>query len=171
MTTFPAAEILRYRIPLRLEFRGVSVREGLLMRGPSGWGEFAPFPDYSGERAARWVAAAVEMMTGAVPQPSSADAVVPVAQIVPDLPTDQAVDWLQQQLPTTGCRTVKVKVGGLSLDQEVARIAAIRAALDDIWPGASAGIRRWLSKHTTWKGFNLTCIYERRTSTEPCDMR
>ena len=36
------AEVLRdavpYALPLRHPFRGITVREGMLIRGPSGWG-------------------------------------------------------------------------------------------------------------------------------------
>src|SRR5450756_3046070 len=34
------------QIPMRVRFRGVTVREAALIRGPEGWGEFAPFPEY-----------------------------------------------------------------------------------------------------------------------------
>ena len=37
---------LGFAVPLRMRFRGTDVREGLLLRGPAGWGEFAPFPEY-----------------------------------------------------------------------------------------------------------------------------
>ena len=37
---------LGFAVPLRTRFRGTDVREGLLLRGPAGWGEFAPFPEY-----------------------------------------------------------------------------------------------------------------------------
>src|SRR5690606_27581741 len=36
-----------FAFPLRNRFRGVTVREGVLLRGPAGWGEFCPFDDYS----------------------------------------------------------------------------------------------------------------------------
>ncbi len=42
-----------FALPLTRGFRGLAVREGLLIRGPSGWGEFAPFADYSPHRSAR----------------------------------------------------------------------------------------------------------------------
>ncbi|MGH7606529.1 MAG: O-succinylbenzoate synthase, partial [Gemmatimonadales bacterium] len=29
-----------YALPLRTRFRGITVREGMLLRGPAGWGEF-----------------------------------------------------------------------------------------------------------------------------------
>ena len=48
------------RIPLRTRFRGVTEREALLLRGPAGWGEWAPFVEYEPVEAARWLAAAIE---------------------------------------------------------------------------------------------------------------
>jgi len=42
-----------FAIRLHREFRGVSVREGVLFEGPSGWGEFAPFDDYDDIAASR----------------------------------------------------------------------------------------------------------------------
>ena len=30
-------------LPMRVKFRGVTTREALLIEGPAGWGEFAPF--------------------------------------------------------------------------------------------------------------------------------
>jgi o-succinylbenzoate synthase len=32
-----------YSIPMRTRFRGITVREGMLLRGTAGWGEFSPF--------------------------------------------------------------------------------------------------------------------------------
>ena len=49
-----------FAVGLRRTFRGVDVREGLLIKGPSGWGEFAPFDDYSDVAAARWLDCAIE---------------------------------------------------------------------------------------------------------------
>jgi len=40
-------------LPLQVPFRGVRVREALLLRGPAGWGEFAPFLEYDDIEAAR----------------------------------------------------------------------------------------------------------------------
>ena len=41
-----ALELHPFRIPMRHRFRRVDHREGVLIRGPGGWGEFSPFPDY-----------------------------------------------------------------------------------------------------------------------------
>ena len=65
------ADVLASAIPFRLAltgtFRGLQHREGVLFEGPSGWGEFAPFDDYSDERAARWLASALEASYGTWP--------------------------------------------------------------------------------------------------------
>ena len=49
-----------FALPLRRRFRGLDVREGMLLRGPQGWGEFAPFDDYSDRAASRWLDSAIE---------------------------------------------------------------------------------------------------------------
>ena len=49
MITAPAGPVLEarvYSVPLRTRFRGIDVRDGVLVRGPAGWGEFSPFWDY-----------------------------------------------------------------------------------------------------------------------------
>ena len=35
-----------FSVPLRSRFRGLTVREGVLLHGAAGWGEFSPFWDY-----------------------------------------------------------------------------------------------------------------------------
>ena len=35
-----------FSIPLRTRFRGITVREGVLLEGAAGWGEFSPFLEY-----------------------------------------------------------------------------------------------------------------------------
>ena len=47
-------------LPMRVRFRGVDTREALLIDGPAGWGEFAPFLEYGDEEAASWLASALE---------------------------------------------------------------------------------------------------------------
>jgi len=44
-----------FAIPMRTRFRGITVREGALIEGPAGWGEFSPFAEYGPrECAAGW---------------------------------------------------------------------------------------------------------------------
>ena len=114
------------RVPLRVEFRGVTEREALLLEGPAGWGEFAPFVEYGDAEAARWLAAAVEAAWVGWPAPVRAS--VPVNATVPAVGPD-AVPGVLARFP--GCTTAKVKVAqaGQALADDVARVAAVRAAL------------------------------------------
>ncbi len=41
-------------------FRGITVREGMLVEGSAGWGEFCPFADYDDAVSASWLATAIE---------------------------------------------------------------------------------------------------------------
>ena len=72
---------LGFAIPLVTPFRGTRVREGLLLRGPVGWAEFAPFPEYGADESARWLSAAIE--AGWIGWPDAVRDVVPVNAIVP----------------------------------------------------------------------------------------
>jgi len=107
--------------------------ESMLVRiatddGPVGWGEFAPFPEYPPEHAARWLAAAVEAGWDGWPPPLRSE--VPVNALVPALPPADAAEAVRR---SGGCRTAKVKVAepGETLDDDVARVAAVRSALDE----------------------------------------
>jgi O-succinylbenzoate synthase len=117
-----------FALPLKREFRGVTVREGLLFEGPNGWAEFAPFHDHSDEHAARWLEAALEQAYGRWPQLLRHQ--IPVNAIIPLCDAETAAAWTQDALDR-GCTTIKVKVGSFDFDADVARVAAIRATLDD----------------------------------------
>jgi O-succinylbenzoate synthase len=116
---------LGFSIPLTTTFRGTKVREGLLLRGPAGWGEFAPFPEYGAYESARWLSAAIEAAW--IGWPDAVRDVVPVNSIVPAVGPDVAAAMVRD----AGCTTVKVKVAepGRSLDDDAARVAAVREAL------------------------------------------
>ena len=47
-------EVHAVALPMRVRFRGVDVRETVLLRGPAGWGEFGPFPEYGDAEAGAW---------------------------------------------------------------------------------------------------------------------
>jgi O-succinylbenzoate synthase len=119
-----------YALPLTVPFRGLAVREGVLVDGPSGWGEFAPFDDYSDEAAARWLDAAVEAAFGSWPTPMRTS--VEVNAIVPALDPVEAAALAVSSVRELGCRTVKIKVGD---DGDVSRVEAVRAAVDAVAPG------------------------------------
>ncbi len=114
-----------YSVPLRTRFRGITVREGLLLRGEAGWGEFSPFLEYDDPVAAPWLAAALEAAEAGWPDPVRDR--VPVNVTVPacDPATAHAI------VTRGGCRTAKVKVAeaGQSLADDLARVEAVRDAL------------------------------------------
>ena len=116
-------------LPLSRPFRGVTVREGLLLRGPSGWGEFAPFPEYDVRVASRWLSAAVEAAFGSWPEPRRES--IPVNAIIPAVTASVAADLTAEAVALDGCTTIKVKVAqaGETLADDVARVAAVRDAL------------------------------------------
>ncbi len=113
-------------VPMRVPFRGVRHREAVLLRGPAGWGEFAPFLEYDDAEAARWLAAALEACTRGWPAPVRSS--VPVNATVPAVAASQVPSVLAR---FPGCTTAKVKVAeaGQSLADDRARVAAVRAAL------------------------------------------
>lgn len=128
-----SAQVHVVRLPLHVPFRGVREREVLLLRGPAGWGEFAPFLEYGDEEAARWLAAAVEAAWQGWPTPVRDR--VPVNATVPAVPADRVAEVLRR---FPGCTTAKVKVAqaGQSLSDDVGRVREVRAVL-----GPSGAVR------------------------------
>lgn len=137
------ANAVSFALPMRVDFRGLRVREGMLIKGPSGWGEFAPFDDYTDERAGRWLAAAIEAAWGDFPEAKRN--VIEVNAIIPALDSMQAGALAREAIWDHGCRTVKVKVGG-SLAEDEARVVAVRDVLDGA--GIDRGIR--LDANAAW---------------------
>ncbi|UOX88018.1 o-succinylbenzoate synthase [Amycolatopsis sp. FBCC-B4732] len=114
-----------YAIPLRTRFRGITVREGVLLRGPAGWGEFCPFADYSDAESAPWLRAALEASETGWPAPVRDR--VEVNTTVPVVAPEKAYELVR----ASGCRTAKVKVADprVSLADDCARVEAVRDAL------------------------------------------
>jgi O-succinylbenzoate synthase len=115
-----------YSIPMRVRFRGITVREGLLLRGDAGWGEFSPFLEYGDREAASWLRAAREAADEG--WPAALRSSIPVNVTVPAVGPEQAAAIVAAG---AGCRTAKVKVAepGQSLADEQARLEAVRDAL------------------------------------------
>jgi len=126
-----------FALPMRRTFRGMDVRAGILIEGTAGWGEFAPFADYSADASARWLASAVEAAFEGWPVPVRDR--VEVNAIIPALLSEQAVE-LAREAVLRGCRTIKIKVGQ-SPDLDIERIAAVREVLDDAF-GVGVGLIR-----------------------------
>jgi len=115
-----------FSIPMRTRFRGITEREGMLLRGPAGWGEFSPFLEYDARVAAPWLRCAREAAFDGWPSPLRSS--VPVNVTVPAVGPDQAAAIVRT---SNGCRTAKVKVAepGQSRADEQARLEAVRDAL------------------------------------------
>ncbi|MGX1703017.1 o-succinylbenzoate synthase [Microbacterium sp. NPDC055357] len=129
MTPPPLADILAnahvVSLPLATRFRGIDVREAVVLEGPEGWTEFSPFAEYDDAEAATWLAASIDY--GWQRQPAPRRDVVPVNATVPAVPAASVAGVLAR---FDGCRTAKVKVGGEStLADDIARVAAVRQAL------------------------------------------
>jgi O-succinylbenzoate synthase len=114
-----------FAIPLHTRFRGITIREGMLLRGEAAWGEWSPFLEYPPEVAEPWLRCAEEAAAGDWPAPVRDE--VPVNVTVPAVGPDQA----HRIASEGGCATAKVKVAepGQSLAEDQARVEAVRDAL------------------------------------------
>lgn len=114
-----------FAIPLVERFRGITVREGVLLRGPAGWAEFAPFKDYDDAECAPWLSAAVDSAT--VPWPAPVRGRVEVNTTVPVVAPARAAALVL----ASRCRTAKVKVADprVELAADAERVAAVRDVL------------------------------------------
>jgi O-succinylbenzoate synthase len=123
--TLEALELHPVRIPLRHRFRRVDHREAVLLKGPRGWGEFSPFPDYPPEVTTRWLAAALELAYGELPDPVRAE--IPVNVTIPAIDPDSAVALVLE----SGASTAKVKIAdpGDTETEDLDRVRAVREAL------------------------------------------
>ncbi len=123
-----------FAIPLRDRFRGVTVREGVVLEGPAGWAEFAPFTDYDDHAALPWLQAAIDTAENVWPVPVRDT--IEINTTVPVVAAARAAEMVT----ASGCRTAKVKVGGLdgsaggagipnTIEADRERLAAVRDAL------------------------------------------
>jgi len=116
-------------LPLRVRFRGVDVRETVVLRGPAGWAEFGPFPEYGDAEAAAWLRGAVDAAWHGFPAPVRSR--IPVNATVPAVPASGVAAVLAGFAGRVGAVKVKVAERGQDLDDDVARVAAVRALLPD----------------------------------------
>ncbi|MEZ5094615.1 o-succinylbenzoate synthase [Nocardioides sp.] len=114
-----------WSVPMRTRFRGITVREGVLVRGEAGWGEWSPFLEYPPDVAEPWLRCAEEAAAGDWPAPVRD--VVPVNVTVPAVGPEAAREIVR----AGGCATAKVKVAepGQTLADDEARLEAVRDAL------------------------------------------
>ena len=115
-----------YAIGLRIRFRGITERQGMVWRGAAGWAEWSPFLDYDGPELVPWLRAADEAADlgwpAAAPYPNSGQ----LSRFRPSGPEQAAA-----LTAAAGCRTAKVKVAeaGQTLADDLSRVEAVRAAL------------------------------------------
>ena len=128
------AEIAEQSVPFALKlnakFRNTEVRTGVLISGPSGWGEFAPFPEYDDEVCAKWLAGALESAFGTFP--TKLRTTVPVNAIIPMLDVEQTILAVESAVTNYGMTTFKVKVSDSTdsaLANDLLRVKAVRETL------------------------------------------
>jgi o-succinylbenzoate synthase len=116
-------------LPMRVRFRGITTRELVLIDGPAGWGEFGAFLEYGDAEAAHWLAAALDSAYRTSPPPRRMR--IDVNATVPAVDAAQVPDILAR---FPGARTAKVKVAepGQTLDDDVARVDAVRALVPTV---------------------------------------
>jgi o-succinylbenzoate synthase len=123
-------------LPMRVKFRGITVRELALIDGPAGWGEFGAFLAYEPREAAAWLAAAVE--AAYTPAPPVLRDRIPINATVPAVTAAQVPEVLAR---FPGARTAKVKVAepGQTLADDVARVNVVRAQVPTVRVDANGG--------------------------------
>ena len=116
-------------LPMRVRFRGITTRELVLIDGPAGWGEFGAFLEYGEAEAAHWLAAALDSAYRTPPPPRRMR--IDVNATVPAVDAAQVPEILAR---FPGARTAKVKVAepGQTLDDDVARVEAVRALVPTV---------------------------------------
>ena len=123
-------------LPMRVRFRGITVREVALIDGPAGWGEFGAFLEYEVAEDAHWLASAIESAYG-TGLPALRDR-IRINATVPAVPAAQVPEVLAR---FPGVTTAKVKVAepGQTLADDVARVNAVRAQIPTVRVDANGG--------------------------------
>ena len=109
-------------LPMKTNFRGVTVREVALIQGEYGWGEFSPFLEYDDAESAPWLACAIEAATQ--PKPKLFRSEVAVNGTIPALNSREELERVVNSFP--GVTTFKVKVGS-NASEDIARINVLRS--------------------------------------------
>ena len=138
-------------LPMRTTFRSLNIRETALFKGESGWGEFAPFVEYSDQESLQWLESAIEAADKAL-SPALRES-IPINATVPASNDEAEIEQILSWYP--GVDTAKIKVG-TGIKEDLARIAAVRKHLPKakirIDVNGSWSVKEALS--------NITAIYE-----------
>ena len=108
-------------LPMKTKFRGITVREVALIKGPHGWGEFSPFLEYDDGESAPWLASAIEAAT--TPKPKLYRTSVAINGTIPAL--NDPIDLKRVVDSFPGVTSFKVKAGN-DLAEDLARVNVIR---------------------------------------------
>ena len=138
-------------LPMRTTFRSLDVRETALFKGENGWGEFAPFVEYSDQESLPWLESAIEAADKAL-SPALRES-IPINATVPASNDEAEIEQILSWYP--GVDTVKIKVG-TGIKEDLARIKAVRKYL----PKAKIRIDvngSWSVKEAL---LNINAIYE-----------
>lgn len=128
-----AQQAVPFCLNLKTEFRGVKVRSGALISGATGWGEFAPFLEYSDEISARWLAGALEAAFGKFPERVRTS--VPVNAIISIMSTAKTKSAVESAVTNYGMTTFKLKVSdgtSDSLNEDLVRLKMVQRTLDEL---------------------------------------
>lgn len=149
-------------LPMRVRFRGITTREVALIDGPAGWGEFGAFVEYEPPEAAHWLASGIAAAYR--PLPAVRRTHIPINATVPAVAAAD-VPGVLARFP--GARTAKVKVAepGQALADDVARVAAVRAAGLTVRVDANGG---WTVKEAVTAARALTADGPLEYLEQPC---
>ena len=138
-------------LPMRTTFRSLNIRETALFKGENGWGEFAPFVEYSDQESLPWLESAIEAADKAL-SPALRES-IPINATVPASNDESEIEQILSWYP--GVDTVKIKVG-TGIQEDLVRIAVVRKHL----PKAKIRIDvngSWSVKEAL---FNISAIYQ-----------
>ena len=138
-------------LPMRTTFRSLDIRETALFKGENGWGEFAPFVEYSDQESLPWLESAIEAADKAL-SPALRES-IPINATVPASNDESEIEQILSWYP--GVATVKIKVG-TGIKGDLARVQEVRKHL----PKAKVRIDvngSWIVKEAL---SNINTIYE-----------
>jgi len=138
-------------LPMRTTFRSLNIRETALFKGENGWGEFAPFVEYSDQESLPWLESAIEAADKPL-SPALRES-IPINATVPASNDEAEIEQILSWYP--GVDTVKIKVG-TGIQEDLVRIAVVRKHL----PKAKIRIDvngSWSVKEAV---LNVNAIYE-----------
>ena len=138
-------------LPMRTTFRSLNIRETALFKGEYGWGEFAPFVEYSDQESLPWLESAIEAADKPL-SPALRES-IPINATVPASNDEAEIEQILSWYP--GVDTVKIKVG-TGIQEDLVRIAQVRKHL----PKTKIRIDvngSWSVKEAL---FNINAIYE-----------